>query len=233
MDSTYWIVNNYGSNQTFSELTSISISGLVNVDSLIPEVYELFKRSSNATGDTWGDLVDRADSAGVTVLKFSEGNGITGFSQFTIGSGIACVTVSNTDDGGPGSLRSALECVQPGGGVIFDPAIDGDTIFLTSTVLPIDKDLSIFGRGVSNTVISGASIERVFEVRSGFNFDLSGLSCIGGNADAGRVVHNNGSLVLHDLHLIDHPTLPNDDNTLVENAPGAVVMIRENVEILE
>ena len=80
----YWIVNNYGNNNTFSELSSIQFNGLSGINTASPGSYQLYKRDSNADGTSWGSLLDNADAATTSSLTFNTGNGITSFSQFTI-----------------------------------------------------------------------------------------------------------------------------------------------------
>lgn len=81
--NTYWIVNNFGSNQTFSTLESIKFSGLSGVSSPSSK-YALYKRGSNADGNTWGTKVDEADAVTASSVTYGTNNGITSFSQFAI-----------------------------------------------------------------------------------------------------------------------------------------------------
>jgi PKD repeat protein len=230
-DSTYWIVNNYGSNNTFTQLERITFSGLSNINPLIPEVYQLFKRGTNAIGDSWGAFIDMADSATSSALMFGEGNGITSFSQFTLGSAAACVTVMNTNNSGPGSLREAMNCVEAGRTVVFDPAIDGDTIHLEGDGIYFKKDLRIIGRGAANTIIDGSAIGSTMTIQDGNQGQIFGLSLIGGSAESGRAIVNNGDLVLMNVDLYDHPGLPNSDNALILNNAGSEVLLKQNVQI--
>lgn len=84
----YWVVRNYGTNQTFTELGYIQFHEIGSVPSGgDPADYLFFKRGSNADGDTWGTAQDEADEltfGGNGSAKFSNGNGITSFSQFIV-----------------------------------------------------------------------------------------------------------------------------------------------------
>jgi hypothetical protein len=51
----------------------------------------------------------------------------------------ATITVTNTHDSGAGSLRQALADATDGDTINFDPALNGQTINLTSAELAIDK----------------------------------------------------------------------------------------------
>jgi hypothetical protein len=172
-----------------------------------------------------------ADSATVTGVLFGEGNGITSFSQFAIGSAAECITVINTNNSGPGSLRAAIDCADPGRTIVFDPAIDGDTIQLTGDGLYFKKDLRIIGRGTANTIIDGSAVSNAFTVQDGYLAQVFGLSIIGGNSSAGRAIVNWGSLILQNTDLYDHPSLPNADNAVILNESGSGVLFKQNVQI--
>ncbi|MEM6771079.1 MAG: LamG-like jellyroll fold domain-containing protein, partial [Bacteroidota bacterium] len=79
----YWIVHNYGSNTSFTELASLTFDGVGEVAPGIessPQSAELFKRASTAHGDTWGGSVATATAATAGAdgsLTFGAGNGQT------------------------------------------------------------------------------------------------------------------------------------------------------------
>src|SRR5258708_6855039 len=62
------------------------------------------------------------------------------------------ISVTNTNDSGPGSLRQALADANDGDTIIF--AVSG-TITLTSGGLPITKNLTISGPGADQLSIDG------------------------------------------------------------------------------
>jgi hypothetical protein len=84
----YWVIRNYGANQTFSQLSSIEFAKIGNVPvSTTPSEYSFYKRGSNDDGNTWGGAVDVADQLAYGTngaALFSNGNGITSFSQFIV-----------------------------------------------------------------------------------------------------------------------------------------------------
>jgi hypothetical protein len=114
----------------------------------------------------------------------------------------ATLTVTNTNDAGPGSLRQAIADAADGDLIQFDPAIAGQTIFLTSGELPISgKNLTIEGSATQGITISGSNISRVFAVVSGLT--LTNATITGGNSggqDGGGII-NVGTLQ------ISHSTL--------------------------
>ncbi len=86
---SYWVVNNYGNNETFSTLESIEFDkiGAVNNDNQDdPNTLVLYKRSSNAESSTWAfqDKADLATAGSDGSSTFSVDNNITSFSQFII-----------------------------------------------------------------------------------------------------------------------------------------------------
>lgn len=93
-ENKYWIVNNYGNNTSFSELTSLNFTNLFGITTANGgSEYKLHKRASTAHGNTWSPELDYADQATATSLVFGEGNNITGFSQFAINKGSAVLPV--------------------------------------------------------------------------------------------------------------------------------------------
>src|SRR6516162_719475 len=65
------------------------------------------------------------------------------------------LTVTNTNDKGPGSLRATITHASSGDTIVFDPGLSGQTITLTSDQLTINKNLDIEGPGACLLAISG------------------------------------------------------------------------------
>jgi hypothetical protein len=59
----------------------------------------------------------------------------------------ATITVTNTNDSGPGSLRQALADANDGDAINFDPALNGQAIRLTNPALIVDASVNIIGPG--------------------------------------------------------------------------------------
>ena len=74
--------------------------------------------------------------------------------------------VSTTADDGPGSLRDAIENACENAVITFDSSINGNTIILTSGEIIIDKDLTLTGNGLENTIISGGNNSRIFNIQN-------------------------------------------------------------------
>ena len=90
------------------------------------------------------------------------------------------ITVTNTNDSGPGSLRQALGIANDGDTIDF--AVSG-TITLTSGELLVNDSITISGPGAANLAVDGNTDIRVFHVSPGKTVTISGLTIINGNAN--------------------------------------------------
>jgi hypothetical protein len=100
-------------------------------------------------------------------------------------------------------LRQAILSSSSGDTINFDPSVNGQTILLTSGQLLIDKNLTITGPGANLLVVSGNLASRVFNIGSGFEVTISGLTISSGRAfpSSGGGILNNGSLAIIDSTL--------------------------------
>ena len=64
-----------------------------------------------------------------------------------IGAHATTITVTNTNDSGPGSLRQALADANDGDTLNFDPPLNGQSIHLTGPELVVDKSITLGGPG--------------------------------------------------------------------------------------
>ena len=92
------------------------------------------------------------------------------------------ITVINTNDSGPGSLRQALVNVNDGDTINFDSSLNGQRITLTSGQLNVNKDVTISGPGAKNLAVDGNAQSRVFYVNPGKTVTIDGLSIANGHA---------------------------------------------------
>src|ERR1051326_2868935 len=91
------------------------------------------------------------------------------------------ITVTNTNDSGPGSLREAL-AVANDGDTIDATGISG-AITLTSGLLLVDKSVTINGAGADVLAVDGNMASRVFQTPAGRTVTISGFTIR--NAHAG------------------------------------------------
>jgi hypothetical protein len=85
----------------------------------------------------------------------------------------ATITVTNTNDSGPGSLRQALMIAHDGDTITF--AVTG-TIVLTSGGLPVNKNVTISGAGPDQLSIDGNQALLVFGIFPDKTATISGLT---------------------------------------------------------
>src|SRR6476660_5611433 len=102
--------------------------------------------------------------------------------------GAATITVTNTNDSGPGSLRQALANANNGDTISF--TVTG-TIALTSGGLPVTKNVTISGPGANQLAVNGNQALFVFGVFPQRTVSISGLRIR--NAQVG--VYNNQGTV--------------------------------------
>jgi len=112
------------------------------------------------------------------------------------------ITVTNTNDSGPGSLRQAIADATDGDTIDF--AVTG-TIALTSGELLVNKSVTISGPGVDNLAVDGNATYRVFRLDSGTTATISGLTITNGVAPlmehGGGIYNDHGSLILSDCRV--------------------------------
>jgi hypothetical protein len=129
---------------------------------------------------------------------------LVGFGQYTTGgsqsSGYTVVT--NVNDDGPGSLRQAL---AQGGPVwiVFDPSINGKTIYLQSELNISNSDITIDGRGASVTLSPTRDGMHLAAFRGG-NTIIHGIKLDGRGHDATALMLREGR-----NYWIDHVTITN------------------------
>ncbi len=104
----------------------------------------------------------------------------------------ATITVTNTADSGPGSLRAALDA-SVNGDTIDLTGVSG-TITLTTGELPITNSLTIIGPGPANLAIDGnfpSKTNRVFQIykefTSGVTVMISGLTITNAHFDGAGI----------------------------------------------
>ena len=116
---------------------------------------------------------------------------------------IRCNTVVNTLDDGPGSLRYACDCVEPGETINFSSSLNNSTISLTSDMLVLNKDISIIATTAQNITLSGATVTRTFRTTTSATVTVEGLRLVAGTLVNGGAILNRGDLTLRDI-IVDH-----------------------------
>jgi hypothetical protein len=103
----------------------------------------------------------------------------------------ATLTVTNTHDNGPGSLRQTLAEANDGDKIVF--SVSG-AIDLTSGELLLDKSVTISGPGRDNLAVDGNAMSRVFHVASGTTVTISGLTIRNGMVTGNFPVGSGGGI---------------------------------------
>src|SRR5215467_9112760 len=85
----------------------------------------------------------------------------------------ATITVTNTNDSGPGSLRQALVAAHDGDTITF--AVTGNVV-LTGGGLPVNKNVTILGPGADQLTIDGNQTVLVFGVFPDKSASISALT---------------------------------------------------------
>src|ERR1051325_562837 len=150
--------NQQGRKGSFSGLLVLTLL-LVLSASLFASIFRaatLHPRSSRSGGPTaWQAQLLRTPTLGPA---YAQGSGLAGhysiipLLQPTLGSASAghyseapasIITVTSTNDSGPGTLRQAIADAQDGDTIQFDPALNGQTINLTTDQLVVSKNITI------------------------------------------------------------------------------------------
>lgn len=143
---SYWVVRNYGANASFSPLTAMYFDGIGwvgNNQDDFPEIFELYKRDSNADGTTWGTNIDLGDDAVVGMdgsVSFTTALNVTSFSQFVISN--TCAT-TNTD-ANANNIPDACEASDMSLSLLLEGAYDVPTGLMRTelaqqNVLPLQQ----------------------------------------------------------------------------------------------
>jgi hypothetical protein len=109
----------------------------------------------------------------------------------------ATITVTNTNDSGPGSLRQALASANDHDTITF--SVTG-TIGLTSGELLVNKMITISGPGAASLALDGNDNSRVFHIGSRRPVSISGLTITNGNGASGgggAIWNDHGALTLN------------------------------------
>ena len=122
----------------------------------------------------------------------------------------ADLTVLNTSDSGPGSLRAIIQTANSNNeadSISFTEALRGETIVLTSDELALTSEITITGFSRELT-ISGNEERRIFVITNDAEVTISDLDLIDGVANRGGGINNAGTLSV--------------DNCLFRNHSGSV-----------
>ena len=104
------------------------------------------------------------------------------------------ITVTNTNDSGPGSLRQALIDSHDGDTIVFDLNLPA-TISLTSNELVINKNIAVTGPGANLLTIAraqGSTVFRIFHVSPSHTVTIQGVTITNGSTFQGFAIGGAG-----------------------------------------
>lgn len=165
--NSYFIVNNYGLNATFAPLDAISFTGNSAYINTLASNYNLYKRESNAFGNTWGSVLDTGDaisgSGSNTKVTFSTGLNITSFGQFVLSNNIplSLEEVKNKQSKKPILYPNPLKANHP-------LKVELSENWINSTMVVYD----ILGNKLTNTILTKSTNEVLLNLPSGTYFLL-------------------------------------------------------------
>lgn len=139
------------------------------------------------------------------------------------------LTVTNTADSGPGSLRQAIADANSGDTIQFAPALNGQTISLTSAELAIDKNINISGPGPDQLTVRRSSTVgtpqfRIFHIMPDRVVTLGGLTITNGLAESGGGILNDRSwLTINNCKVDENQTSTKGGG--IYNAGNAILSI--------
>lgn len=93
---------------------------------------------------------------------------------------------SSADDGTSGTLRQQILNANSGDVIVIDDTVG--TIVLTSEI-SIDKNLTIQGSLVTNSVINANNSDRIFNISNVGNLQISNVNFLNGNQDDGGAIY--------------------------------------------
>ena len=140
------------------------------------------------------------------------------------------ITVTNTNDNGPGSLRQALIDANDGDTINFAVTV---TIGLTSDELLVNKSVTISGPGTDVLAINGNATYRVFHIAPSKIVTISELTITNGNAsnepvpDGGGIYNDHATLTLGNCTITNNVAFR--DGGGVHNAGAATLTLNDCV----
>src|SRR5262249_55023060 len=101
---------------------------------------------------------------------------------------LTVLTVTDTGDSGPGTLRDRIAAASTGDVITFAPSLSGKTITLTSGEIDPAHSISIQGPGSNLLAISGNSKSRIFGLSNGVSLAISGVTLENGYSTSGAAI---------------------------------------------
>jgi hypothetical protein len=134
------------------------------------------------------------------------------------------------DDVGEGSFRDAVGCATQGDTIRFAPELAGQTIFLDSERILVDKNLVIINEFLPRVNIQSNTIGAI-EIAPGANVKIQNLNIISGIDGIPAAILNHGELTLQNAMINRNSNLPVNFDQLILN--NGQLELMGNIEIKE
>ncbi|NNC96125.1 MAG: T9SS type A sorting domain-containing protein [Chitinophagales bacterium] len=118
------------------------------------------------------------------------------FGLATIANSQTLHVVTNSEDDDVNSLRNVISIAESGDSIFFGSNLKGDTIWIDSSELLISKNITIIGFPDTNLTISTHDSIRIVKISKGSTCRINYVNIIGGTADFGGGIYNEGNLSL-------------------------------------
>lgn len=113
------------------------------------------------------------------------------------------LVVTNINDAGPGSLKEVIACAPDGATIIISDVLADYSIFIQDASITIDKNLTIESNVDFPTFLNATNVQRVFEVEPNANLTITNVHLVGGQANTGNVMVNEGMVTLQGVEVFN------------------------------
>ena len=172
------------------------------------------------------------DSAGYAIIQSQSQGDCTAYVETVTSESFDptvefCPIVRNTDNDGFGSLRWAMDVVDPGGKIKIHPLLDGQDIVLTDPIV-LDKDVTIMSP--VDVTVNGSLTDRPFEVEPGVEVTIDHVDIVGGTETEGNAIQSEGTLTLRDCDVHRGPLGPSDVRLILLEGGELIIEGTSNLE---
>jgi hypothetical protein len=138
----------------------------------------------------------------------------------------APLSVTSTANGGPGTLRAAIDAANSQAGPDSIQIEVGGTILIENRLPQIEDDLAITGPGPESLTVrrdSTAAFFRVFEFNAGVTGSLTGMTVTGGSSSAGGgILNGSGSLTLTRVAVVGNEAVEEEEDAVITADGGGI-----------
>jgi hypothetical protein len=175
-------------------------------------------------GTTSPGIVTSSYSSGCLTVRFLSDASVT---ELGWSAKINCLAqcgfkVFNTNDRGIGSLRKEIECAVDGQDITFFPDVYGQTIFLTTGPIMIDKNINIHLTTGDEITLRTSNVGPIFDVLQGKQLSLKNMTIYGGNNANGSALINSGNLTLDNVIIYQSQGNPNLNSSILNQNTGTI-----------